>query len=1053
MPRRAARTYGDCSPAEGAEVVTKCLIVAKLKSAGALVLVYWRLLESKNESPDNLRSVIVSPRIGILLTVAMAFVILAQVSSDESEAQEAEGLQLTVRNVTGGQPLTPPIAVVHEPGVSLLPTNADDLDGLEELAEAGEQTVLAASLGQMSGVKQVVSFEPPPIRPRRQSAVSISASPGDHVSVIAMLACTNDAITFGTLVIHEDGAPSFSSGRVLDAGTENNDETAATVPCLDGEGVSGAGAADGEGMIASHPGITGNADLEQDTRGWDGPAMQLVLSAADAGVPQTLEFGLTLENLTAGQPITPPVAVVHDPNVAVFDYTSPTELDGIDDLAEGGAQADLLATLYATPGVVRAYGLDSGGPIAPGGSYTANVLDGIEGASVTVVGMFACTNDGYIRASHTLTVLGGRLSIPGPSTALVFDSGSENNDETSATVPCLGGSGAAFSEGLGEGMRTPHAGIAGTADLNQETHGWTEDKTAMVYLHGPVKMDTLDLQVTVRNITVGQTITHPVVIVHTGLLATLPEDAATIDGLEILAESGEPSPFSRGVTVVPGVKSATVMADSGPIPGGEEATLTNVSAAAGDYISVIGMLACTNDAVTYGTVALSKWGSTPAMSSGAVLDAGTEDNSETAATVPCLGGESVSGADIDDGEGMVALHPGIGGDASLVQETHGWDGPAMQIVVTGTGEEEPESLDFGLTIENLMAGQPITPPVAVVHDPEVQVFDYNIPTQLDGIDDLSEGGVQTDLLATLSVMPGVVRAYGLDSGGPILPGGSYTADVLNGIAGANVTVVGMLACTNDGYIRVSQPLTIFGGAPILVPPATALVFDSGSEDNDETSATVPCLGGGTSALSEGLGEGMRSPHPGIAGTADLSQETHGWTDDNTAFLFLHSAFVMEEETPTPSPTPEPTSTPVPTSTPEPTATSEPTATPAPTPTPEPTATSEPTSTPVPTPTPEPTATSEPTSTPVPTSTPEPTSTPVPTATPQPTATSEPAPTWTPEPTWTPVPGAEAPATGDYAPSSGSILVIGLIGSLAALAGFALVIGRRRVGGHAVRGDE
>ena len=58
---------------------------------------------------------------------------------------------------------------------------------------------------------------------------------------------------------------------------------------------------------------------------------------------------------------------------------------------------------------------------------------------MTVVGMFACTNDGYIRASHPLTVLGGRLSIPGPSTALVFDSGSENNDETSATVPCLGG--------------------------------------------------------------------------------------------------------------------------------------------------------------------------------------------------------------------------------------------------------------------------------------------------------------------------------------------------------------------------------------------------------------------------------------------------------------------------------------------------------------------------------------------------------------------------------------------------------------------------------------
>ena len=508
-----------------------------------------------------------SPRIGILLIVAMAFVILAQVSLDESEAQEAEGLQLTVRNLTDGQPITPPIAVVHDADVSLLPTNADDVDGLEELAEAGQQAMLAESLRKITGVKSVVSFEPPPIRPRRQSTVSISASPGDHVSVIAMLACTNDAIIFGTLVVHEAGTPSLSSGRVLDAGTENNDETAGTVPCQDGKGVSGADAADGEGMLAPHPGITGDADLSQDSHGWDGPAVQLLLTAAGARVPEKVDFGLTLENLTAGQPITPPVVVVHDANIDVLDYTSPTELDGIDDLAEGGAQVDLLATLYATPGVVRAYGLDSGGPIAPGGSYTANVLEGIEGASVTVVGMFACTNDGYIRASQPLTVVGGRLSMPPPSTALVFDSGSEDNDETSATVPCLGGDEAAFSEGLGEGMRTPHTGIAGTVDLSQEAHGWTDDRTALLYLHGPAKMDTLDLQVTVRNVTAGQPITPPVVIVHTGLLTSLPEDAGSINGLETLAESGDPSAFSTGVTVVPGVKSATVMDVTGPILG------------------------------------------------------------------------------------------------------------------------------------------------------------------------------------------------------------------------------------------------------------------------------------------------------------------------------------------------------------------------------------------------------------------------------------------------------------------------------------------------------
>ena len=340
----------------------------------------------------------------------------------------------------------------------------------------------------------------------------------------------------------------MSSGRVLDAGTEVNDETEATVPCFgqEGGGVSNLEEADGEGVIADHPGIVGEADLTSQ-HAWQGPAMELVLTNGEAEVPGSLEFGLTLENMTAGQPITPPVVVVHDPNVAVFDYVSPTELDGIDDLSEAGVHGDLLATLRATPGVVRAYGLDSGGPISPGASYTENMLNGIEGADVTVVGMLACTNDAYIRVSESLEVVRGSLVATGPTAALVFDSGSEDNDETTATVPCLGGEPAPCPTDSERVMRAQHAGITGDADLSAETHGWTEGEVASLWVHGPVKEDTLDMDVTVRNVTSGQPITPPVVIVHTGSLVTLPADAASIAGLETLAESGDPSePCDRG---------------------------------------------------------------------------------------------------------------------------------------------------------------------------------------------------------------------------------------------------------------------------------------------------------------------------------------------------------------------------------------------------------------------------------------------------------------------------------------------------------------------------
>ena len=422
-------------------------------------------------------------RIIAALIVAAVAVAALQPLSVPVEAQSAASLNLIVRNVTTGQPITPPIAVVHDSGVSLLPQNPDSLDGLEELAEAGAQSALAASLAELDGVKGVFSLDPPPIPPGQEVTASITASPGDHVSVIAMLACTNDAITIGTLVVSESGQ-AMSSGRVYDAGTEDNTETSNTIPCLGGDsaGVSGADSPDGEGRIAHHQGIVGGADLTKEQHGWDNVAMQLFLSDND-DVPAMVEFGLTIDNLTLGQPITPPLAVVHDPNVDVLVYDSPDELEGIADLAEGGARDALAATLRTRPGVVAVKSLATIGPIPAGTSLIADAT-GVLGAHVSVVGMFACTNDGYILATVPLTgtVEQVREAV---TVAAVIDSGSENNDEMAATVPCLGGGPAAFSPGLGEGSRSIHAGISGGADLDTLQHGWIPEATARVSIHEP----------------------------------------------------------------------------------------------------------------------------------------------------------------------------------------------------------------------------------------------------------------------------------------------------------------------------------------------------------------------------------------------------------------------------------------------------------------------------------------------------------------------------------------------------------------------------------------
>ena len=400
-----------------------------------------------------------------------------------AEAQQKD-FQLTVRNLTARQPISPPIVVVHDSSAVLLPSSAGRLEGLEAFAESGSQPELIGSISGRSGVKDVLRFGGVINPNSHQTLLRVPADPGDHISVLGSLQCTNDAITLGTIIVSDDGSPSYGSGTVWDAGTEDNDESRDTVPCLNGEGVSNLDTDDGEGTISRHSGISGNFDLGSVFR-WDQTVMDISLNVRGSRPARAFDVGATIENRTTGQPITPPVVVVHDKNVDVIDYTRPMELPGIDALSESGDGSVLLATLAERPGVVSVRQWWTDGPILPGSSFSGNAR-AFAGNTVTLLAMFACTNDGYIVASAQ--VKGSPLDIQRTSAvAKVFDSGAEDNLETSATVPCLGGSAAGLSEGTGENGRQEHPGIAGIGDLSIDLHGWTPETTAVLSLHAAVE--------------------------------------------------------------------------------------------------------------------------------------------------------------------------------------------------------------------------------------------------------------------------------------------------------------------------------------------------------------------------------------------------------------------------------------------------------------------------------------------------------------------------------------------------------------------------------------
>ena len=135
-----------------------------------------------------------------MLIVAAVMAIGSSFNYPSATAQPTD-FQLTVRNITGRQPLSPPLVIVHESNAVLLPSTADRLDGLEEFAESGAHEVLMESLSRRSGVKSVSRFGGT-ISPQQQfTLLRVSAEPGDHISVMGSLECTNDGIAMGTLIV------------------------------------------------------------------------------------------------------------------------------------------------------------------------------------------------------------------------------------------------------------------------------------------------------------------------------------------------------------------------------------------------------------------------------------------------------------------------------------------------------------------------------------------------------------------------------------------------------------------------------------------------------------------------------------------------------------------------------------------------------------------------------------------------------------------------------------------------------------------------------------
>ena len=196
---------------------------------------------------------------------------------------------------------------------------------------------------------------------------------------------------------------------------------------------------------------------------------------------------------------------------------------------------------------------------------------------------------------------------------------------------------------------------------------------------------TYTYQLKITNLTNGQPFSPVAAILHDeGYSAWTIGDAASVE-LEQLAEGGAVAPLLNSRKDDPSV------AGSAPVgPGQSDEFLLSTTDNSRLNVTIATMLVNTNDAFTGLTdvdLSAMQKGDTRIYLTNA-YDAGTEQNSEVAATFPgpAGGGEGFN-ADRDDVVGVVTGHGGIvshsdGYPASALSEAHRFDNPVMKIEIT-----------------------------------------------------------------------------------------------------------------------------------------------------------------------------------------------------------------------------------------------------------------------------------------------------------------------------------------------------------------------------------
>ncbi|MGF1728792.1 spondin domain-containing protein [Photobacterium kasasachensis] len=203
-----------------------------------------------------------------LLMIATSAGLLAGCPIEDDDVQEpvpvTASYTVSVKNLTPNQPLSPLAILAHNDQYSLFEIGQPSSNPLEVMAEGGDNSNLLAESANNGNVGYSVSGTGV-ILPGASDSVSltIDTNVAQQLSVASMLVNTNDGfvgetqLDIGSLAIGESLNMNMA---IWDAGTEANNESAATIPgpAAGGEGYNSV--RDDNDRVSFHAGVISQDD-------------------------------------------------------------------------------------------------------------------------------------------------------------------------------------------------------------------------------------------------------------------------------------------------------------------------------------------------------------------------------------------------------------------------------------------------------------------------------------------------------------------------------------------------------------------------------------------------------------------------------------------------------------------------------------------------------------------------------------------------------------------------------------------------------------------------